>query len=183
MATPKNQGAAAKALASKALTAEQKGPRFYSIDGEPVHVALPDGRKAVVTEEPRTLPQAMWKAALAAGCATDQRVNPQMLARKPAEASSDQQQRRSLIEKAIDDALNAEEGAPGFEDAFLPTGVINMKWLNGRVGFQVERSERDEAMRRVEAQIEREKEEGEQDADDNDLAQAEAAAAARTARS
>ena len=177
-----NQGAAARALASKTLAAEKAGPRFYSIDGEPVHVALPDGRKAVVTEEPRSLPQAMWKAALAAGCATDQRVNAQMLARKPQEAASDQGQRRALIEKAIDEALNAEEGAAGFEDAFLPTGSVNMKWLNGRVGFQVERSERDEAMRRIEAQLERDKEEGDQDADENDVNQETAAAAARKAR-
>jgi len=174
-----NQGAAAKALASKALAAENSGPRFYSIDGEPVHVSLPDGRKAVVTEVPRTLPQAMWKAALAAGCATDQKVNAHMLARKQVDASADQGQRRTLIEKALEDALNAEEGAPGFENAFLPTGTINMTWLNQRVGFQVERSERDEAMRRIESQIARDEEEGEQGADEKDAEQEAAKAAAR----
>lgn len=174
-----NRSAAARQLASKAAAAEKSGPRFYSIDGEPVHVPLPDGRKVIVDENPRSLPQSMWKAALAAGCATTERVTHQQL-NKSVPINEDQNQRRVLIEKAIDDALNAEEGAPGFEDAFLPSGVINMKWLNGRVGFQVERSERDEAMRRVQAQLEADGEEGEQGADAADKAQEAAAAAART---
>lgn len=173
------QSAAAKALAAKALSVEKAGPKFYSLDGEPVHVKLPDGRSAIVGEEPRSLPQAFWKQALKDGCATTERVNARQIAAQPIEASADQGQRRKLIQDAISEALNAEEGAPGFEDAFLPSGSVNMKWLNGRVGFQVERSERDEAMRIVQAQLDADEEEGEQDADNQDAAQAAARAKAK----
>jgi hypothetical protein len=168
------QSASAKALTRKVEAEEKSGPKFYSIDGEPVHVSLPDGRKAIVGEDPRSLPRAMWRAALAAGCASSEKVNRKALETPIEEAHADQSERRKLIDKAINEALDAEEGAPGFENAFLPSGAVNMTWLNARVGFQVERSERDEATRRIQESLDREEEEGEQDADDQDLRQQEA---------
>lgn len=181
MATQRNaQSAAARKLIEDAKSTEEKGHKFYSIDGEPIKVSLADGRTAIVGADPRTLPQAYWRPALAAGCATVRPISRTDVATKIPDASADQFQRTALIERAIADALDSAEGEPGFEDAVLPNGTLNMEWLSKRVGFQVERSERDAAHRRVSAELDRQDETGKQGADKTDAAQLDAANPANT---
>ena len=172
--------ASAQKLIDKEKKAEDTGHKFYALDGEPIPVPLPDGRTAIVDGNPRTLPQAFWRAALAAGCATTRPISREDAARTLPTPALDQFQRSSLIEKAISDALAAAEGEPGFEDAVLPNGTLSMDWLSKRVGFQVERSERDAAHRRVSAELDRQDETGKQGADKTDAAQLDAANPANT---
>ena len=87
---------------------------------------------------------------------------------QPAEA--DAFRRRTIIERAIADALSQDTDSTdeAFAGSVTIDGQINMQWLNKHVGFTVERSERDEAYRKVVAEAEAEDEAGGQTADELD---------------
>lgn len=117
---------------------------FYSPDGTDIRVALEDGRVAIVGEEPRNLHPAFNRAAVRAGCLTTDMPSAVRMQGPDVPHEFDASSRRDMIMGKMRKALNAEEGAPGFEDAFTANGLPNIKWLSEAVGFTIERSERDE---------------------------------------
>lgn len=161
----------AKGTKSAAPAPTSKTPKFYSYDGTDRSIDLPDGRTAIVGVTPRELPPAFWKAALRNGCGSTTQPPREAMRLPDAPAQADAFRRRAIIERAISDALAQEPEAPTpeFKDAVTLEGQINMQWLNQHVGFTVERSERDEAYRKVIAEAASDEEEGGQTADENDL--------------
>lgn len=138
---------------------------FYSTDGSDIRVPHPDGDVAIVNE-PRTLPLKFHRLAAKAGCMM-RSVNPgetpsqaktnarksqrKQVTQEPTadEIAGDPLLRDKAIETAINDALDAEEGAEGFENAWTADDKINLQWLAARVGFIVEQGERDVIQARV----------------------------------
>lgn len=147
-------------------------PQFYSIDGEPIKVDLPDGRSAQIGPEPRHLHPAYWRAALAKGAASTKLLDQKQMRELAAPPATDQVKRRELIEKAIIAALDSDDGDPAYDGFFLPNGLINIEKLSAKVGFKVERAERDETFRKVRAEIEADDNAGSQGVDAADNAQA-----------
>lgn len=129
-------------------------PQFYSPDGTPIRVCMPGGHVAIVDENPRPLPQSMWKAAAREGClTTDMPAAERMKAPTPG-IEFEPFERRAAIKAAIERAYNMEDDAEGFEDAFTANGLPNINWLSRELGFTVERPERDEMWREVQAEAE-----------------------------
>lgn len=144
---------------------------FYSPDGEPIRVKLPDGRVAIVTDEPRTLPAAFHRAALKAGCFPTGDAK-RVVAEIP--TKDDPLKRREAIKDAIFDVLasapadhapEAEhaEFAKNYEGALNADGVPNVRFLETKLGFNIDAAERDSAFAEVRQELER----GD-DADDED---------------
>lgn len=159
----------AKGKSSPQATA-QKDPLFYSYDGTERTIDLPDGRTAIVGEKPRALPPAFWRAALKNGCGSTSQPPPEAMRLPDQPAEADAFRRRTIIERAIADALSQDTDSTdeAFAGSVTIDGQINMQWLNKHVGFTVERSERDEAYRKVVAEAEAEDEAGGQTADELD---------------
>jgi hypothetical protein len=134
-------------------------PRWYSPDGTPIHVYLPDGSKAIVAEDPRELPRKFWKAAGRAGCMTTGMPNVKDMQPPQGNPEDDAETRIELIAAAIQEAMGQEEDAPGYEDAFTNAGKPNVQWLSKKVGFTVTAADRDEAYDRVELEGEEEESE------------------------
>lgn len=135
--------------------------RFFSPDGTPIHVPLPDGSKAIVLglDQARSLPARFVRAAAAAGCMTTALAHlPRDVINPQTPASADPQLRNKLILEAIADAVNGEEDSEEFEGAFTTTGIPNVAWLSARVGFTVDRSERDSAWNEVKKALDRDAE-------------------------
>lgn len=126
--------------------------KFYSPDGTPIRVTHPDGSVARVGGEPRELPPKFNREAIKAGCLTTDMPAADKLKGPAVPPANDAFRRREAIKEKISEALNAEEGAPGYEDAFTQAGIPNINWLNSAVGFNVERSERDELWNEVQAE-------------------------------
>lgn len=148
--------------------AAQKKLKFYSPDGTPIRVTHPDGGVAVVGAEPRALPPKFNREAVKAGCLTTDMPAASKLQAPDVPPAADPFKRRDAIKEKINDALNAAEGDPGFEDAFTQGGLPNIQWLSQAVGFTVERSERDELWQEVQIENENDDQgegnsEGEQD--------------------
>lgn len=158
--------------APSAAPSAPKKPMFYSYDGTDRKIDLPDGRVAIVGATPRYLEPAFWKAALRNGCGSTSQPDPALMRLPDAPVATDAFRRRGVIERAISDALSqpVDSMDPAFTDAVTLEGSINMSWLNKHVGFIVERSERDDAYRKVVAEAEAEEEAGGQEADALDLA-------------
>lgn len=138
----------------EATVSTNKNLKFYSPDGTPIRVCLPHGGVAIVTDEPRTLPPAFYKAAMREGCLTTDMPSADRLKGPEVPISAEPFQRRAAIKGAIERAFNMDEGAEGFEDAFTAAGLPNINWLSRELGFTVERPERDEMWREVQAEAE-----------------------------
>lgn len=155
LASPAAPAAAAK-LANAPVKPSNNNPFFYSPDGTPIRVCLPDGRVAIVGEEPRELPRGFFKEAFKQGCMTTAMPSKAEIdALKPAVGTAHEPlDRVKAITQAIRDAANAAEDAPGYEGAFTGTGMPDIKWLSAKVGFGVDRTERDGAWHVVQQEIE-----------------------------
>ncbi len=127
--------------------------KFYSPDGTPIRITHADGAVAVVGAEPRTLPPKFNRAAVRAGCLTGDMPAAKMQEPEVPDGA-DAFIRRDRIKDKIIEALGADDGAEGYEDAFTQAGVPNINWLSKQVGFNVERSERDELWNEVQAELE-----------------------------
>ena len=127
---------------------------FYSPDGSNIRICLPDGRVAIVGETPRELHASFNKAAIRSGCLTTDMPTADRLAGPAVPAGADPFERREAIKARIHDALQQEEGAPGYDEAFTGAGIPNVHWLSEAVGFTVDRTERDELWREVQAEVE-----------------------------
>lgn len=130
-------------------------PKFYSPDGTPIRVCLPDGRVARIDAEPRDIHPAFYKAALREGALHTDLPSAERLKEPTVPVGDDQFTRRKAIKDKIVEALNAEEGAPRYESAFTNTGSPNLDWLSEHVGFKVDRAERDEIWQEVQADLEK----------------------------
>lgn len=145
------------------MPAAPKKLKFYSPDGTPIRVTLPDGSVALVGETPRELHPKFNRAAVREGCLTTDMPSADRIRGPAVPDADDAFKRRDLIKDKIHEALNAPEGAEGYEDAFTQAGVPNINWLNKALGFNIERSERDELWVQVQAEAEAEDGDGEND--------------------
>lgn len=133
---------------------------WYSPDGTDIHLYLANGHKAIVGEEPRTLPRQFWKKAAQEGCRTTDMPKDMPSAPEGGEGD-DEFSRRKLIKDAMLDALEHAEGDEGYEDAFTANGIPNARWLSEKCGFNVTAVDRDDVWREVQAETEEEEEETE----------------------
>ncbi|MES2347035.1 MAG: hypothetical protein V4641_05625 [Pseudomonadota bacterium] len=139
--------------------AQNKQLKFYSPDGTDMRVCLPDGRTAIVGEEPRDLHPAFNRAAIRAGCLSTDMPSAVRMQGADVPLQDDVFKRKEAIKEKMSEALRAEEGAPGYEDAFTSSGIPNINWLSKAVGFNIERSERDELWSEVQAELDNDDEE------------------------
>lgn len=124
---------------------------FRSFDGTDIRVSHPDGSVAVVGESPRTLPKKLWRAAIKAGCMTDNSLKPAELPELG--AGDDAFTRMQAIKDAITEALESDETDEAFADAFTANDIPNVRWLEKRVGFGLTADERDQAWSEVQADL------------------------------
>lgn len=152
------------------------GPRlFYSPDGTPIRVCLKDGSVAIVGETPRELQPRFWSAAARSGCFTVGGVTPEQVAVPKLRAEDDPEARRDAVLNAMRELLQyqlaRESGAAArieFENALIgPEGNErpSVKWLENRLGFDVDGEERDRLWRQVVDEMSEES-----DSDDEDEA-------------
>lgn len=130
---------------------------FHSETGEDIRVTLPNGGVAIVGKTPRPLPQQFHRAALKAGCLIKGAAPAPNVKDKP---EDDPHERMAIIKAAILKAVEAEpdEGADEaaheayekeYGDAFTQAGLPNVRWLEKRIGFNIDASERDQAWNEV----------------------------------
>lgn len=136
--------------------------QFYSPD-DPIRVALLDGSIALVTSAPRTLPPKFWKQALKDGCFCTDQVPRAELDAADQVPGADAFQRRDAIKDAICAAVDAQETpeqatSDEFRDAFNANDVPNVRWIEKRVGFGIDASERDEVWAEIQRELEAERE-------------------------
>lgn len=135
---------------------------WYSPTGEDIRVTLPDGSVALVPaeeENARPLPAKFNRAAHFAGCLMVGGATKEALAGPSVPKSDDQFSRNELIQAQIRMAMKADPSDAAFENAFTGQGIPQVKWLTARLGFAVDASERDEALRIINAAQEKEDEE------------------------
>lgn len=160
--------AAALAPTPKATPLAKATKLFYAPEGEPIRVALADGRIAVIGEEPRELQQCFWRAATRAGALTADGLTAAELAGPKPDANSDPLERAENILQAVLEAARSPEDEPGFETAFNGDGKPNVRWLENRLGIQLDAGERDAAWVQAQAVLDAEEEKGDPDADDDE---------------
>lgn len=141
-------------IEEKAAPAAAQKPEerlFYSQDGEDIRVPLPDGRVALVGEEPRVLPRAFHKEAMKRGCLIAGANMPKLDLSVPTEL--DQEARNEAIKDAIREALDADSEAEGYEaaygEAFNENEEPSVRWIEKRLGFNISAGERDKAWAEV----------------------------------
>lgn len=145
------------------LATPKKERLFYSPDGTDIRVCHADGSVAVVGEKPRPLPPKLWKQALKDGCYSTDTVPRAELEAASVTPGSDAFQRREAIKDAIEEALEAEEGAAGYEDAFTANGTPHVRWIEKKVGFGIDAAERDEVWGEIQRELDSEEEQSEGD--------------------
>lgn len=148
---------------------------FYAPDGEPIRVKLPDGRIAIVDGTPRTLPPAFHRAALKAGCFPSGESR-RIVAEVPIQ--DDPIKRREAIKDLIMEILASApaEHAPEAEHtafakdyagALNADGVPNVRFLETKLGFNIDAAERDAAFAEVRLELERDDDAADEDDDTN----------------
>lgn len=155
------------------VTGKEGERLFYSPDGTDIRVTHPDGSVAIVGDTSRTLPPKMWRAAARAGCMVEQAGQKRGLSARDLQrsvegepgAGADAFKREEAIKQAMRDALEAEEDAPGFEEAFTDAEIPSVKWLESRLGFGVSGDERDALWEIVKNEYADEDDESEEEAE------------------
>lgn len=137
---------------------------FSSIDGEDVRVCHPDGTIAIVGVKPRTLPPKLWRNAIKAGCQSSTGFKAEDLPNIP--VKDDAFTRKNAIKKAINDALDADDGDPKYADAFTANDIPKVTWLEKVVGFSLTSDERDVAFNEVVAERDEDEDEDENEGED-----------------
>lgn len=125
-------------------TAAATGKQFYSPE-DPIRVTLADGGVVIIGRKPRSLPQKYWRAATRAGALVKGGLTAEELKTPQGNAESDPHTRAEMVLNAVLDAARAPDDSPGFEDAFNTNGTPNVRWLETRLGFGIDASERDQA--------------------------------------
>lgn len=164
MTSTNRKPAAAKRLERDLAQPQKSDKLFYSPD-EPIRVTLGDGGVAIIDTSPRTLPQKYWRAATRAGALIKGGLTAEELKGPEGSAESDPHARAEMILKAVLDAVAADDG-PGFENSFTAAGIPNVRWIETRVGFGIDASERDQAW--AQAQKILDEKEGKEETDDDD---------------
>ena len=154
---------------NSATIPETENKLFYSPHGEDIRVVLPAGGIAIVGAKPRSLPRNFWRHATALGCLTKGGITAdQLVGPDPGDNVVDPHTRAEMIAQGIRDALLADDDAPGFEDAFTAAGLPSVVWLEKRLGFSIQREERDAAFAEVQREdLEEEETDPDPDANDN----------------
>lgn len=137
---------------------------FHSFDGSEIRVAHPDGSVAVVGATPRMLPKKLWKAAIRAGCQTNESAPPAPITGLT--VADDAMERKAAIIAAMKEALEADEDDPKYMDAFTADELPSVRWLESKVKFPLSADERDAAWAEVQALLETD--EAETDDDDGE---------------
>lgn len=106
--------------------------RFKAPGDEPIHIALTSGHTAIVGVEYTELPAIFHREAIAAGCL------PFGVEAPAPEVAAPAFDRKQVIINAINDML---DGAS--EGDFTGDGKPDVRKLSARVGFTVDRNERD----------------------------------------
>lgn len=138
--------------------AKSKNLQFYSPDGTPIRVNLPDGRRVVVCE-PRTIPPAFNRAAMKAGCLTTDMPDAATMRGPATPAADEPQTRAAMVEKAIRDAFHANDVDDDkdvdakFDGAFTSNGNPSVTWLSTFLGFKIDAAERDAAWGKIQREL------------------------------
>lgn len=166
MTSTNRKPSAAKRLERDSAQQPQKSDKLFYSPDEPIRVTLGDGGVAIIDTKPRTLPQKYWRAATRAGALIKGGLTAEELKGPEGSAESDPHARAEMILKAVLDAARSPDDSVGFEDAFNTTGIPNVRWIETRVGFGIDASERDQAW--AEAQKILDEEESKEETDDED---------------
>lgn len=126
--------------------------KFVSqFEGEEIRVTLPDGGVALIGDEPKTLPERFWRAALKAGAmeAGSERLTPaQRRAAVRAAPDSDKADDDGLIERIkakIDEIFEADPNDPKYSEALTAQETPRTDWLTAELGVNISAAQRDEA--------------------------------------
>lgn len=164
---------------TKNKSEQDNGQKFYSPDGTDIRVTLPDGSVAIVNKA-RTLPQRFWRQATREGCLVKGGATAAQLAGPKPSDLSDPLNRRDAIMGAMKDAAKrvaasaaAGDDAPpaGYEGAFTRTGTPNVRWLETRLGLEIDGNERDELWTEVQVELDNEEESSEIETEEEEEAE------------
>jgi len=142
--------------------------KFYSPDGEDIRVCLPGGDVAVIVggAAPRELPKKFHREAIRAGAASTSGISQRKVDTAfQNETATNPEARAALLEDHIGRIFAMYSADPSeltpaeneeLEDALTSNSEsVNLAWLSKQAGFNVERTERDVAVRKVKQYIDR----------------------------